>query len=99
MHELGIVTFFGFIGAGIITLIRLISFLGDNRNTYERQFKIISAACFAVAGLIALIQLLRVTGYTSFHIYTSFGLYLAILAGVVGAAFVYILKPEQLEKK
>jgi undecaprenyl pyrophosphate phosphatase UppP len=54
---------------------------------------LIAAACFAGAGLISLIQFLRQTSFT------SFGIYLAILAGIAGAVIVYILKPEQLEKK
>lgn len=88
MHDLGIITFLGFIGAGVVTFA-----MGDKTKPFEGQAKMISAACFAGAGLFALIQFLRQTSFT------SFGLYLAILAGVAGAVIVYVLKPEQLEGK
>ena len=84
MHEIGILSFLGFLGAGIVTFA-----MGDKTKPYEGQVKMIAAACFAVAGLIALIQFLRQTKFT------SFGLYLAILAGIAGAVIVYVLKPEQ----
>jgi peptidoglycan/LPS O-acetylase OafA/YrhL len=88
MHELGILAFLGFIGAGVVTLV-----MGDKTKPYDGQVKMIAAACFGVAGAVALIQFLRQSSYT------SFGLYLAILAGVAGAVLVYVLKPEQLEGK
>jgi hypothetical protein len=87
MHDLGILAFLGFAGAGVLC------FLGDKTKPFEGQFKLIAAACFAGAALISLIQFLRQTSFT------SFGIYLAILAGIAGAVIVYILKPEQLEKK
>lgn len=88
MHDLGIVSFLGFIGAGVVTFV-----MGDKSKPFEGQAKMIAAACFAGAALFALIQFLRQTSYT------SFGLYLAILAGIAGAVIVYVLKPGQLEGK
>jgi hypothetical protein len=88
MHDLGIITFLGFIGAGIITFV-----MGDKTRPFEGQAKMIVALCFAGAGLFALIQFLRQTKFT------SFGLYLAILAAVAGTIIVYFLKPEQIEGK
>ncbi|MFI5130823.1 MAG: hypothetical protein ACHQFX_12555 [Chitinophagales bacterium] len=88
MHDLGIISFFGFIGAGILTFV-----MGDKTKPFEGQAKMIVAACFASAGLFALIQFLRQTSYT------SLGIYLAILAGVAGAAIVYVVKPEQFDGK
>jgi peptidoglycan/LPS O-acetylase OafA/YrhL len=88
MHDLGIITFLGFIGAGVATFI-----MGDKSKPFEGQAKMIVAGCFAGAGLFALIQFLRQTSFT------SFGLYLSILAGIAGAVLVYVLKPEQLEGK
>jgi len=87
MHEIGIIAFLGFAGAVVLC------FLGDKTKPFEGQFKMIAAACFAGAALIALIQFLRQTSFT------SFGLYLALLAGIGGAVIVYVLKPEQLEGK
>jgi peptidoglycan/LPS O-acetylase OafA/YrhL len=88
MRDLGIITFLGFIGAGVVTFA-----MGDKTKPFEGQAKIIAAACFAGAGLFALIQFLRQTSFT------SFGLYLAILAAIAGTVIVYFLKPEQLEGK
>jgi len=88
MHDLGIITFLGFIGAGVLTFA-----MGDKTKPFEGQPKMIVAACFAGAGLFALIQFLRQTSFT------SFGLYIAILAGIAGAALVYVIKPEQLDGK
>jgi hypothetical protein len=88
MHDLGIITFLGFIGAGVVTFIG-----GDKTKPFEGQFKLIAAGCFGGAGLFALIQFLRAsTG-------ASFGVWLAILAGIAGVVVVYVLKPEQLNKK
>ncbi len=84
MHDLGIISFLGFVGAGVVTFL-----MGDKTKAYDGQPKMITAACFAGAGLFALIQLLRQTHFT------SFGIYLAILAGIAGAVIVYVMKPEQ----
>lgn len=86
MRDLGIVTFLGFIGAAVVTFL-------DKEKTkpYSDQFKLIAAACFAGAGLFALIQFLRQTSFA------SYGIWLAIIAGVAGAVLVYVIKPEQLE--
>jgi hypothetical protein len=87
MRDLGILTFLGFIGAGVI------SFLGDKTKPFDGQFKLIAAAFFGGAALFALIQFLRATSGA------SFGVWLAILAGIAGGVIVYVLKPEQLDKK
>jgi peptidoglycan/LPS O-acetylase OafA/YrhL len=86
LRDLGIITFLGFIGAGVVTFL-----MGDKTKPYEGQQKMIAAACFAGAALFALIQFIRQSHFT------SIGLYLAILAGAAGAVIVYVLKPEQLE--
>ena len=78
LHELGWLSFLGFIGAGVVTFV-----MGDKTKAYEGQEKMIAAACFGGAGAIALIQFLRQSSYT------SFGLYLAIAAGVLGALWVW----------
>ena len=78
MHELGLLAFIGFAGAGVVTFI-----MGDKSKPYEGQPKMIVAACFAGAALITLIQFLRQTRFV------SFGLFLAIIAGVLGALWVW----------
>jgi hypothetical protein len=78
LHDLGILSFLAFIGAGVVTFIR-----GDKTQAYEGQDKTIVAGCFAGAGAIALIQFLRASSYT------SIGIYLAIVAGVAGALLVW----------
>ncbi|HEX7847345.1 MAG TPA: hypothetical protein VF476_16205 [Chitinophagaceae bacterium] len=88
LRDLGILTFIGFIGAAVVTLM-----MGDKTKPYAGQEKMIAAGCFAGAGLFALIQFLRQSNFT------GFGLYLAILAGIGGAVLVWVIKPEQLEKK
>jgi hypothetical protein len=88
MRDLGIITFLGFLGAGGV-----IFAMGDKTKPFDGQPKLIAAACFAGAGLFALIQFLRVSSNT------SIGLYLSILAGAAGAVLVWVIKPEQLEGK
>lgn len=78
MHDLGIIAFLGFAGAGVVTFI-----MGDKTKPYDGQPKMIVAACFGAAALFTLIQFLRQTRFT------SFGLYLALLAGVAGALLVW----------
>jgi hypothetical protein len=78
LHELGWISFLGFIGAGVVTFV-----MGDKTKPYDGQEKMYAAACFAAAGAIALIQFLRQTKFV------SFGLFLAIAAGVVGALWVW----------
>jgi nitrogen fixation-related uncharacterized protein len=87
-RDLGIVVFLAFAGAGVVTFM-----MGDKTKPYEGQTKMITAACFAGAALFALIQFLRQSHFT------SFGLYLAILAGIAGAVIVWVLKPEQFDSK
>ena len=89
LHELGFISLLGFIGAGAVTFA-----MGDKTKPYEGQPKMIAAACFAGAALIALIQFLRQTKFA------SFGIFLAIAAGVVGALWVWgIIKlPENKPK-
>lgn len=88
LHELGFLSLLGFVGAGAIIFV-----MGDKSKPFAGQDKLIAAACFGVAGLIAIIQLLRQTKFA------SFGIFLAIIAGIAGAVVVYVLKPEQLEGK
>ncbi len=86
LHEIGIIAFLGFIGAGVIPFV-----MGDKTKAYDGQEKTIAAACFAGAGGIALIQLLRTMSSL------GFGIFLAIAAGVLGALLVWgtIKLPEQ----
>jgi peptidoglycan/LPS O-acetylase OafA/YrhL len=86
MRDLGILTFLGFVGAGIVTFV-----MGNKAMPYSGQERLIVAGCFAGAGLFALIQFLRQSSYT------SFGLYLAIVAGILGALLVWgiIKTPEK----
>ncbi len=88
MRDLGIITFLGFVGAGVATFLDK-----EKEKPYSNQFKLITAGCFAGAALFALIQFLRVSDFT------SYGLWLAIATGIAGAVIVYVLKPEQLEGK
>ena len=77
LHELGWLTFLGFIGAGVVTFV-----MGDKTKEYAGQEKMIVMACFGVAAAIALIQFLRQTKFV------SFGIFLAIAAGVLGLLLV-----------
>lgn len=88
MHGMGIITFLGFLAAGIVTFA-----MGDKLKVFDGQQKMIVAASFGAAALFAIIQFLQQTQFT------SFGLYLAILAGIAGAVLVWVIKPEQLEGK
>jgi hypothetical protein len=88
MHGVGIITFLAFIGAGVVTFIG-----GDKSKPFAGQFKLIAAGCFGGAALFALIQFLNQTTFA------SFGIWLAIIAGIAGGIVVYVLKPEQLDKK
>ena len=85
MRDLGILAFLGFAGAGVLI------FLGDKTKPFEGQFKMIAAGCFAGAALFTLIQFLRQTQFA------SFGIWLSLFAGIVGAVIVYFLKPEQFK--
>jgi hypothetical protein len=84
MHELGLLAFIGFVAAGVVTFV-----MGDKTKPYDGQVKMIAAASFGVAALICIIQFARQSKFT------SFGLYLAIIAGIAGAVIVYVMKPEQ----
>ena len=84
MHEIGLLAFVGFVAAGVVTFV-----MGDRSKPYDGQVKMIAAASFGVAALIAIIQFARQSKFT------SFGLYLAIIAGIAGAVIVYMMKPEQ----
>ena len=77
LHELGWISFLGFIGAGVVTFV-----MGDKSKPYEGQEKMYAMACFAAAGAIALIQFLRQTKFA------SFGIFLAIIAGALGALWI-----------
>ena len=87
LHDLGIIAFLGYIGAGACC------FLGDKMKPVEGQYKLIAAGCFAGAALFTLIQFLRASSFT------GIGIWLSLIAGVAGAVVVYVLKPEQLDKK
>lgn len=87
MHEIGIIAFLGFAGAAVLC------FMGDKTKPFEGQLKLIAAGCFAGAALITLIQFLRASSFT------GIGIWLSLIAGIGGAVIVYVLKPEQLEKK
>jgi hypothetical protein len=78
LHKLGIVAFLGFIGAGIVPFV-----IGDKSKPFEGQDKMITAACFGGATLFALITLLANSSYL------SFGIFIAIAAGAIGALFVW----------
>ena len=87
MHGVGVLAFIGFLGAGIITA------LGDKTKPFEGQPKLIAAGCFAGAALFTLIQFIRLSSFT------GIGIWLSLIAGIGGALLVYVVKPEQLEKK
>jgi hypothetical protein len=85
-HGVGIIVFLAFAGAAALVFLG-----GDKTKPFEGQFKMIAAACFAGAALFTLIQFISQTHFT------SFGMWLSLLAGIAGAALVYVLKPEQLK--
>jgi len=89
LHELGWLSFLGFIGAGAVIFV-----MGDKTKPFEGQSKMIAAACLGGAGAIALIQMLR-----SMH-GLAIGIFLAIAAGVIGALFVWgmVKMPDQAKK-
>lgn len=87
MHDLGIIVFLGFAAGAVL------SFLEDKTKPFEGQYKLIAAACFGGAALLTLIQFLRASTYT------SYGMWLSFICGVAGAVIVWVLKPEQLERK
>lgn len=87
LHGLGILAFLGFIGAGALC------FIGDKLKPFDGQFKLIAAGCFAGAALFTLIQFIRASSFT------GIGIWLSLIASIAGAIIVYVLKPEQLEKK
>jgi hypothetical protein len=78
LHRLGIVTFIAFIGAGIVPVL-----LGDKTKPFEGQAKMITAALFGGAAFFALLTLVF-----NLH-FLSFGIFLAIAVGVIGALFVW----------
>jgi hypothetical protein len=78
LHRLGIVAFIGFIGAGIVPFV-----MGDKTKPFEGQEKMVTAACFAGAAAFALITLVA-----NLH-FLSFGIFLAIALGALGALFVW----------
>ena len=86
LHDVGIIAFLGFLAAGVLVFLS-----GDKTKPFEGQFKLIAAGCFAGAALFTLIQFLNQTHFT------SFGMWLSLLAGIAGAVLVYVLKPEQLK--
>ncbi|HMT74785.1 MAG TPA: hypothetical protein PKA77_12010 [Chitinophagaceae bacterium] len=77
LHELGWLSFLGFIGAGVLPFV-----FGDKTKGYEGQEKLYSLIAFGAGGGIALIQFLRASSFT------SIGIYLAIAAGVLGVLWI-----------
>ncbi len=78
LHKLGIVAFIAFIGAAIVPFV-----VGDKSKPFEGQDKTFTAACFGGAAAFTLITLLANMKYL------SFGIFLALAAGVIGALFVW----------
>ena len=89
LHRLGIVSFIAFLGAGAVPFL-----MGDKSKPFEGQDKMIEAACFGGAAAFAVITLVA-----NMH-YLSFGIFVAILAGVLGALFVWgmVKMPENKPK-
>jgi hypothetical protein len=78
LHKLGILSFIAFIGAGIVPFV-----LGNKAMPFSGQDKTVTTACFGAAAGAALITLLANMKYL------SFGIFIAIVAGVIGALFVW----------
>jgi len=78
LHKLGIVAFVAFIAAGIVPVI-----VGDKTKPFEGQEKMITTICFGAAVLFTLITLLANSKFL------SFGIFLALVAGAIGALFVW----------
>lgn len=88
LRDMGIIVFLGFIAAGVVTFV-----MGDKTKPYGGDAKMIAGISFAAAGLFTLITLLQQSKYT------SFGLYLSLIAGIAGTILVFVVKPEQLEMR
>jgi len=77
LHKLGIVAFIGFIAAGIVPFV-----FGDKTKPFEGQDKMAEMACFGGAAAFTLITMLANMKYM------SFGIFLALAAGVLGLLWV-----------
>ena len=78
LHKLGIVAFLAFIAAGVVPVI-----IGDKTKPFEGQEKMITTICFGAAVLFTLITLLANSKFL------SFGIFIALIAGAIGALFVW----------
>jgi hypothetical protein len=78
LHSLGILSFIAFLGAAAVPFL-----LGDKTKPFEGQNKMIEAACFGGAAVAAVLTLLF-----NMH-YLSFGIFIAIAVGAIGALFVW----------
>lgn len=78
LHKLGIASFIFFIAAGVVPLV-----LGDKTKPFEGQEKMITTVCFGASALFTLITLLANSHYL------SFGIFIALIAAIVGALFVW----------
>ena len=78
LHKLGIISFIAFIAAGVVTFA-----MGDKTKPYMGQEKTIAAACFGGAVLFTLITLLANSRFL------SFGIFIALVAGIAGAVVVW----------
>src|ERR1041385_160037 len=75
LHKLGIISFICFIAAGIVPVV-----MGDKTKPFEGQEKMITAICFGAAAFFAVLTLV-------FNLkFLSFGIFIAIIAGIAGAA-------------
>jgi hypothetical protein len=88
LRDMGIIAFLGFIAAGVVTFA-----MGDKTKPYAGDAKMIAGFGFAAAGLFTLITFLQQTRFT------SFGIYMSLIAGIAGTLLVFFIKPEQLELK
>lgn len=82
----------GFSGVGVISLLGVIgaiiaSFLGDKTKEYDQNTKMIALASFGAIALGALLTL--VTKYHGVPTGAGIGVWLALIAGIAGLAWVY----------
>lgn len=77
LHKLGILAFIAFIGAGVVPFV-----MGNKAMPFSGQDRTAELAAFGVAAGATLITLLANMRFL------SFGIFLALLAGVLGLLFV-----------
>jgi hypothetical protein len=78
LHKLGIISFIGFLGAAVVPFV-----MGDKTKPFMGQERLAEAACFGGSAVFTLITLLANMKFL------SFGIFLALICGVVGFAFVW----------